>query len=336
MKFFLKFRKLIISRQHINKISLIGLLVLLISSTPIFGEIPAFPRAEGYGAKNIGGSAPLQRGNAQVNAIHNFSKQGPYSNSYSYEITSSGDAIPACPVLYVYGNIRSTQLKQTYPKCVGNSHLDELLSETCQAAYTMAYIKYTCHHYGNEFYYSEDIMLNMGALRPFRDAVDERVIAEYLSRTGQIIDNVVFPDDFPTFKTLAPPTDSDNDGMPDKLETANNLNPAVPDNNTLMSSGFTAIEVYINELADPPIILSTDDFIDNHNKSISPNPTSNIFTISLKVDALIKAFVYSEIGKQIKEVTSNEITLINLPDAIYFVKIITQSGNTVVEKVVKM
>ncbi len=47
-----------------------------------------------------------------------------------------------------------------------------------------------------------------------------------------------------------PPTDSDNDGMPDDWENSHGLSNTTDDHNSVMSSGYTAIEVYINELAD--------------------------------------------------------------------------------------
>ncbi len=46
------------------------------------------------------------------------------------------------------------------------------------------------------------------------------------------------------------PTDSDGDGMSDIWESSNGLNSSVKDHNTVMSSGYTAIEDYINEMAD--------------------------------------------------------------------------------------
>ncbi len=47
-----------------------------------------------------------------------------------------------------------------------------------------------------------------------------------------------------------PPLDTDNDGMPDSWELSQGLQPAVADHNTVMASGYTAIEEYINQLAD--------------------------------------------------------------------------------------
>ncbi len=54
----------------------------------------------------------------------------------------------------------------------------------------------------------------------------------------------------------APPLDSDGDGMPNNWESLNGLNPSIVDNNTIMPSGYTAIEEYINGLA-------TQLFVDN-------------------------------------------------------------------------
>jgi len=50
--------------------------------------------------------------------------------------------------------------------------------------------------------------------------------------------------------TLTPPNDSDRDGMPDTWEVSRGLDPNNGnDHNGVMASGYTAIEVYINEMA---------------------------------------------------------------------------------------
>jgi hypothetical protein len=47
-----------------------------------------------------------------------------------------------------------------------------------------------------------------------------------------------------------PPLDSDDDGMPDSWENIHGLNPNNGnDHTTIMPSGYTAIEAYINGLA---------------------------------------------------------------------------------------
>ncbi len=48
-----------------------------------------------------------------------------------------------------------------------------------------------------------------------------------------------------------PPADADDDGMADEWESAHGLDPADGDDRaTVMASGYTAIEEYINGLAD--------------------------------------------------------------------------------------
>ncbi len=49
-----------------------------------------------------------------------------------------------------------------------------------------------------------------------------------------------------------PPTDRDNDGMPDDWERSRGLDPSAPDHNGLVLSatGYTNLEVYLAELAE--------------------------------------------------------------------------------------
>jgi hypothetical protein len=48
----------------------------------------------------------------------------------------------------------------------------------------------------------------------------------------------------------APATDTDDDGMPDVWESTHGLDPETDDSATLVASGYTAIEEYLNQLAD--------------------------------------------------------------------------------------
>ncbi len=81
-----------------------------------------------------------------------------------------------------------------------------------------------------------------------RDIVDLRNVSETQSGTGawgaRVPSNLL--------EGLTPgiaPTDTDGDGMPDSWENQNGLNPNVQDHNSVMSSGYTAIEEYVNQLA---------------------------------------------------------------------------------------
>ncbi|NJM55777.1 MAG: hypothetical protein HC841_07700, partial [Verrucomicrobiae bacterium] len=95
------------------------------------------------------------------------------------------------------------------------------------------------------------VLATVGATVPRRDRVDTRIIDEVITNTGTAvkIGHVSDIDTYPTLLTYNVPTDTDRDGMPDAWETARGLNPNLDDSAVLHSSGYTMIEVYLNELA---------------------------------------------------------------------------------------
>ena len=79
-----------------------------------------------------------------------------------------------------------------------------------------------------------------------RDAMNERTIAEVESRTGTLGKN----DDALLDSGGSPPPDADDDGMPDAWERAHGLDPHdASDAASLDDSGYSQIEMYVNELA---------------------------------------------------------------------------------------
>ncbi len=85
----------------------------------------------------------------------------------------------------------------------------------------------------------------------------------------------------------------------------------------------------------PSTTLSVNNLEINTSVSITPNPTSNIFTIDIKDEIFENAIIYNELGQQIKEVNIKQINISNLSNGVYFVKITSQSGKTTVKKVIK-
>jgi len=106
-----------------------------------------------------------------------------------------------------------------------------------------------------------DLVLDTAGAFP-RDIVTRTAITEARDRTGgfgcpiqaQLDDQGNASDPHPLMDGLtptAPPTDDDDDGMADDWETAQGLDPTDgTDHDTVMGNGYTAIESYINELAD--------------------------------------------------------------------------------------
>lgn len=103
-----------------------------------------------------------------------------------------------------------------------------------------------------------------------RDEVDQRLIRTVLNQTGTIVDavgpsnqptdyvtntingtNYVFVRGWPVLTTTTPPTDTDNDGIPDYWEIALGWNPTVKNNNHTNTDGYTDLEWYLNWLAEP-------------------------------------------------------------------------------------
>jgi pectate lyase len=106
----------------------------------------------------------------------------------------------------------------------------------------------------------ESVLKNVGANRPKRDTLDERIITDVKNRAGKMIDvQGGYPhgtsyeltiNAWPLLKSLPAQKDSDNDGMPDEWEKKNGLNPgdAGDASGYKINKNYTNIEVYINSL----------------------------------------------------------------------------------------
>ncbi|PWD98989.1 pectate lyase family protein [Marinilabilia rubra] len=95
------------------------------------------------------------------------------------------------------------------------------------------------------------VLSNAGARKPILDAVDERIIEESRNFTGNFVDSPSDRGGYPEQYQGTVPTDSDEDGIPDKWENAKGLDPEVSGDaqeNTL-SPYYTNLEMYLNELA---------------------------------------------------------------------------------------
>ncbi len=104
------------------------------------------------------------------------------------------------------------------------------------------------------------VLLHAGA-SIYRDSVDSRIVNETLTGNEQfgasfrgahkgIIDSPSDTGGWPLLHTFDPPSDTDEDGMPDDWEKRYNLDPGNPADNTdfKISPVFTNIEMFLNSL----------------------------------------------------------------------------------------
>ncbi|MCF7669354.1 MAG: pectate lyase, partial [Verrucomicrobia bacterium] len=98
------------------------------------------------------------------------------------------------------------------------------------------------------------VLDSVGCSFPKRDTVDERIIEEVRTGTATkgnhgIIDSPSDVGGWPTLASEPAPDDADHDGMPDKWEQNNGLDPDnADDRNTLADDGFTMLEKYLNDI----------------------------------------------------------------------------------------
>ena len=81
---------------------------------------------------------------------------------------------------------------------------------------------------------------------------------------------------WPTLESTTPPTDTDQDGMPDEWETANGLNPNDKnDYKNLNEEGYTMLEVYINSLVAD---ITEDQYADGEPMGYTVNVGESMYT----------------------------------------------------------
>lgn len=224
---------------------------------------------------NFGGSLTIgTEGKGTANWIHNYIKQGPNSNNPDlgdshkwdpkpFEAIHIPNTDPPLPMVYVSGNLGPRRKTQTADEwSVGLEWRDQLLDTAYRMLSPWPAPSINTSEMSEQV--AADIVSKAGATMPARDSVDTRVVNDFSNNTGKIIDNVIFPDDFPVFENFNFPSDSDNDGMPDTWETSQGLNPYDNiDANTLVPAGvsekdihkgYTYLEYYLNLLAEGVVL----------------------------------------------------------------------------------
>ncbi len=111
----------------------------------------------------------------------------------------------------------------------------------------------------------KSVLSDVGANLPYFDEHDMRMVSETYNGTTStkgsvsgklgLIDRETDAEGYVYFpevgETRGADFDTDGDGMPDWWEKAKGLNPNLEDNNTLNAEGYTALEEYLNWIAEP-------------------------------------------------------------------------------------
>ena len=90
-----------------------------------------------------------------------------------------------------------------------------------------------------------------------RDAVDQRVLNQVLTRTGDLIDSQNDVGGWPALANGVPPPDQDRDGLPDLWERARSLNSRLADSQRRAPDGRTWLEHFHEQVLDPAAVTLT-------------------------------------------------------------------------------
>lgn len=311
---------------------------------------------------NWGGNSGYAGEGGSYNLMNNYYRSGPArsTGSVSYRIFSpnADDGTNSQPagvwgVFHLSGNVMHNYPAATtdnwlgfQPVSLGTTDINTIKSLT---AFSMPVL--TMQTAVNAY---KSVTSYAGASLK-RDAVDTRVVNNILNgtvtvttgsngSTGGYIDSQKDVGGWPayTYQESEVPVDTDGDGMPDNWETAKGLNPSVANGSLYtLSTSYTNIEVYLNELAAPVVSAQIPTDVVNPvavQASIYPNPVTNaIFTVETpgvmnRIQILsLKAEVLNEF-----RLVNNRVQLntASLPAGIYIVKCSMQDGNELTQKLV--
>ncbi len=179
--------------------------------------------------------------NARMNWVANYYRPGPASRKKNLFFAMSGPA----GRMYIEGNFmdgdpnitRDNRKGVTAPR---STDIGKLLVDKPFAAATVAT--------QTAVDAAALVTAGAGATLPARDAVDRRIINDFRSRTGRIINSQDQVGGWPVYASGEAPADSDRDGMPDEWELKHKLDPNDPADGPRDSDadGYTNLEEYLN------------------------------------------------------------------------------------------
>ena len=201
--------------------------------------------------------AKAEQNAPQINLIGNTWKSGPDTRTVRYEVALNN--YPKEPLICVRDNIGHHRPDGTGDEWAvvgdGSSGLGERWMRVPASKQIQRGKPWSDSPIGVTIQSSREaydaVLAKAGAIAPWRDAVDQRVVNDVLKKAGKCIDDPSDVGGWPTLVTGKPPTDADHDGMPDRWETEHGLDPSDPrdrNSTSLSKIGYTNLEMYINGL----------------------------------------------------------------------------------------
>ncbi len=264
-------------------------------------------------------------GRSNANFVYNYLKPGPGTrDNVADRIMDAGekdkpgkfflkgnvlegnDAVTADNSKGIYiseANAPFTEISAT-PFLMDGIKARNLTTDTAQEAYTK--------------------VLNMaGAVYPKRDALDQRILNEVKSGTGEFANRHEEVGGLPYTESYTRPAslDADRDGIPDTWEVANGLNPNdAADSQKFSQSGYTYIELYANSLVnmsyipDNPVVELTAPI----NNAVLSSDVPVVITAQVKDDDAIAKVDFYNGDKIIGTITNEPYELnVHLSDGTY-------------------
>ncbi len=232
---------------------------------------------------NWGGNSAYAGEGGRYNMVNNYYKAGPATSKKSRIIEpyadNGGNSQPAGTygTFYIEGNYMTASTSVTNDNWLGvdmhstfSTYAPGVTKNDIRSDTEFPFAPLTLHTAEKAY---EKILGYVGASL-VRDSVDLRIIHD--TETGTVtypdggngsknglIDTQSAVGGWPVLQTGDSPTDTDEDGMPDEWETANNLNPEDPGDAQLKSVDglYPNVEVYINSLVSSIVEAQNEDGI---------------------------------------------------------------------------
>jgi pectate lyase len=308
----------------------------------------------------------------RTNMVNNYYKPGPLrpgtnSSYFTQASFNSGQVVTQIAQFYMNGNYmegtaNSSKITDNYIGLDASAYVAKGVAKTALISSAPFSIDYPVTTETAADAYNS--VLAKAGVFP-RDTTDRRIIKEVISGTASgkgttekylnsdgttystngfygvvkgLIDNPVasFGKEiaYPSATYTTTVVDNDHDGMDDAWELSKGLDPTNPeDRNTLASSGYTALEVYLDSLMGEDIPFGSTDIEKNSTFGIGiyPNPTTDMLNI-ISPEKICSYSVTDISGKCISVANGSEIRTVDvgkLYHGIYLLALQTESGKKI-------